>query len=456
MTTLAARKVAELAAKLAALDADLAGWLAASERSSELEKHHTQVRRLASMFERLRARVAKTLSREDAVLERGREVEDALIGLHVAWDFFRSKLALHQASPYRDVLEAADELAWQCYRPVRDAAVRAGTVTRAALREPPLTFFADETSPFVLQRGAPPDDPTGALTALRQCITAMPIPLIGVPWYQLRHLPDALVVCHEVGHAIENDLELERRTGALVDGVTGVPGERRALWRQWRHEVFADVFGAVVAGPAFAWSMHDFLAESPGVIEAERRGPDDDYPTCTLRVLVIAEVLRLRGFAKDADGVEEAWRSVYARHAMDRFETDAPEIARALLEGPYPELGAGARLDDAIGFTAHEHAAALEDAKLVAKRIAPLGNGARTLYAAAALAFQADPAAVDAARQQVVLKRILASREPGVRGPAEAADAKEKRAAADEDAADALVATLAAIGKGAGTPPRGG
>jgi hypothetical protein len=64
----------------------------------------------------------------------------------------------------------------------------------------------------------------------------VPFPVIGVPWYQMAHLPDMVSICHEIGHVVEDDL-------ALTDNLQRVVGEgvgpaRKAYWCAWQRELF--------------------------------------------------------------------------------------------------------------------------------------------------------------------------------------------------------------------------
>ena len=92
--------------------------------------------------------------------------------------------------------------------------------------------------------------------ASRALAQRLPVPVVGVPWFQLYHLPDALVIGHEVGHLVERDTGLTATIQELVErAVTEArmdPG-CVAAWRGWAAEAFADVYGTLGrARPSYA------------------------------------------------------------------------------------------------------------------------------------------------------------------------------------------------------------
>jgi hypothetical protein len=128
-----------------------------------------------------------------------------------------------------------------------------------------------------------------------------PFPTIGILWYQVFHLPDAIVIGHEVGHAVEIDCELTEPLQQCVERV--VAPTRRPAWQAWRREVFADLWGGFSAGPAFAGSLMDFLVGSPDAIAGERVVNSDyaDYPPRTLRILINLALLAESGYEDEAE-----------------------------------------------------------------------------------------------------------------------------------------------------------
>src|SRR5215472_7235767 len=120
--SLPSRRRAEIDAKLRSLDAELCHWKKLTEREDlGLRRHHSQVRRLAAVFDGLTESARKNveaLSAESAiVLERAESVENDILAVHAIWEVFRSKLVLREDAMFRNMLAACDDLTWECYGP---------------------------------------------------------------------------------------------------------------------------------------------------------------------------------------------------------------------------------------------------------------------------------------------------------------------------------------------------
>jgi hypothetical protein len=403
--SLAARKAVELDNKLASLDAEMRHWEWEASGGRRLEKHHTQVHAvaggLAVPVAALRARLAEL----DGVASLGRagEIEAMILELHRIWDVFRGKLARRYVEHFAGYLSGADELAYRCYRPAE---------LRGAPREPPLVFFGGDLSPLTRLRGARPD-----------ALERLPVALIGLPWFQVEHLPDVPIVAHEVGHDVEADLALGPALDAAVDGAlvhAGAPVVHRRAWATWRREAFADVFGTLALGPAFTRTLIDFLAAEPRTIAGQWQTDPAwwSHPPSTLRVLVSAAALELMGdgaYAAEAGALRSFWSSAYPTHAMACFEPDVPMVAAALVNGPYAALENG-RLTDLLTFAPASQERAERIARDALKRVSGESTDARELVAAARLAFDAAPRAFRAAEVSPrLLRRIRESQTVGTR-----------------------------------------
>jgi hypothetical protein len=473
VTGLAERKRAELRAKLATIELELGRWLAESapakpgEAPGTLEKHRTQIVRVAGELTVLAGLIDEALDadvKEGRLLDTWMEIEGMVLDAHQLWDFFRGKLALRYVGWLRPYLVAADELAWACYRPAQAAGTGPHHLAADEVREPPLTFFSSEGSPFALPRGRSYEGPAGAgvlrSAELRDALKSLPVPVIGVPWYQARHGPDALMLCHETGHHVEDDLRLtatlRRLLGAALDGAAVPPGRREA-WQAWLGEVFADLWGVLATGPAFAGALIDFLAADPGTIAAERiTGPRwGRYPSTYLRALLCFEALDLTGFAQQASAARAGWMARQPSNAMAEFEQDTRIVVEALLEGPYPEFG-GVPLAAVLRFDHLADSANIDAERLLTRGYAPQSSDPRALFAAGALAFAKDPEAyarLDAAER--VVAQVVASQEAGTRfrGGGDQAPAPDTLASRDALAADRLFQMLRRRAEARRQPP---
>jgi hypothetical protein len=446
---LPARKAIELRRKLACLGNEFDCWCQQSKANTPFEKHHSQIRRITTQLTEFQASLDKEIetlaTQGDALLAQCQRLEQRILELHRIWEFFRGKLALRGLPWFHDYLAAADEFCWACYRPARERAVAAKHVAAEDVKQPPLVFFSGASSPLARARNAyyeaeavPGEElQTPAFVA---ALKALPVPVISIPWFQLAHLPDALILGHEVGHLVEDDLRLTDRLGALLKGVFApkIPELRQVAWRAWLGEVFADLYGTVAAGPAFVSALIDFVALDEATVGAERQAAPSwkAYPPTALRILIGVEALKQIDFPKESAELKTIWTATYKKHAMPEFESDVQGVVKALLDGPYPELG-GVGLATTLSFSAQDQAKAVRDAeKKILKERMPEANEVRCLFAAARLAFALAPETYgEPLTQERVLKKVLAIQEVGVRGGVRGEGTKEAEALMEHDKA---------------------
>jgi hypothetical protein len=308
------------------------------------------VRRLARLREALDADIGALRLDSPTTIARGHALERDVLMLHNMWEFYRSRLAQRFVPWMKRFLDAADDYAWACLQPVIAAAVTAKHVTAASVREPPLTFLNGEWSPFASTRGTALMSETFAPSDLeRQAfireVKSLPLSVLGLPWYQLSHLPDVLILAHETGHVVEDDLKLTESLGRVLDetiAARGIPAHRASGWRAWLGEAFADTFGTVAGGRGFGCALADFVTLDVKAVRAEALAFPNwgVYPTTDLRLRLSAGGLTSLG---DADGAREITERAVALmdgHApMAAFHDDCAVIARAWLETPLDALG---------------------------------------------------------------------------------------------------------------------
>jgi hypothetical protein len=438
--TLSARKRFELSEKRASLEREFENWRCASERGKYLEKHHTQIRAVTNTLGRLNQDIT-IASDEDpdgsGILALALQTEVSILAVHRLWEFFRAKLAIRYVPWFEPYLRAADELAWSCYQPVQAVA------GDEAAKEPPLVFFNGGASPFTMPRGTGydaevvPGEPLGAV-GLERALRTLPIPVIGVPWFQIEHVPDALVIGHEVGHDVEQDLGLGQTLAELIKAAEVGP-QRLEAWLAWRSEVFADIYGTLATGPAFVGALVDFLADAESAVTGERQQPGTWgwYPSRTLRVLICAATLDRLEMCGEADELRELWLATYPTHAMPEFEDDVPKVVEAVVSGAYPQLSDGP-LTTLLTFTPEMQEVAETTATKLLKGQEPEGD-VRTTFAAARIAYEEDR---DRYRQRNtathVLKIVRKVQAAGTRGKGDSGPSQEERDARDRDAAASL------------------
>ena len=388
----AARTAAELRAKLASLAAELTAWKdATAAAGGPLWRHHTQIQALAGTFGEASAEVARQLADAEtglAVLERASAIDSQIMDLHRLWDFFRSKFALRYVPWLAAPLMAADDLAWACYSPAQRF------IAADRRREPPLVYFTGGTSPFLLPRGTPylvDSLPDGSLreAEFAEAVRLIPVAVIGLPWFGVDHLPDAPLIGHEAGHAVDQDLGLAARVRTLIKGA--VPESRREAWAAWSREVFADIYGALCCGSGFAQAMAAVLAADPQDVAGETRAPGywGSYPTRTLRVLLVSAVLAKFAEPGSPQPVAENWLQTYEQRPFQDYEPDAARVADAVIDGPYDELN-GAGLTAVMPYTSADERTAARIANRMLGGLAIDTGGVRHIMAAARLAYDQD------------------------------------------------------------------
>lgn len=425
---IASHKLHELRQRLASLEEEFKSWTQLSAVKGSFEKHHTQIRRLASHLAGSCEELAESLKRLEAeadTLAQGQALQKEILAVHRIWDFFRSKLALRGIERFGTYLKAADELAWECYLPAVQKIERRHIPTEE-LKPPPLVFFNGGANPYSMARQLPfwpervqRDEITQA--KFLNLLDSLPVPLIGIPWFQVQHLPDALSIGHEVGHIVLSDLRLTARLKALLKaGMESgqVPVERRDAWGAWLNEIFADLYGTLAAGPAFVESLINNLAVEKSTVTGERRTRSfwGKYPPTFLRVLLNLEALKAENFCGESERLKRYWENTYDAHAMKAFEPDVPFVVEALLRTPYPEFG-GARLTDVISFSTDQFDSARADCvRLLAGESPAAAPDIRTIFAAALLAFSSDPVRYDKHRaHQLALDLIIERIQTGTR-----------------------------------------
>jgi hypothetical protein len=356
--TLALRRE-ELARRVEGLPTEVDGWRQRSEQQLDMNAHFSQIQALEILVAALVARQRELLVQLDpqgdpegfrtVALDLVREI----IRSQKVWDFFRDKLELRFAPDFKDVLWVADTVAWDCYRPVMDRAVQAGILPAAQVREPPLTYLTAEFSPATWVRGSRPNDGRDYHLGTSR----LPIPVIEIPWDHIGNLWELVSLQHEVGHDLEADLKL--RPALLLSLRTvlsdaGVPQERVKVWASWEGEIFADLIGLQLGGPAFAHGlMHLLLLPA---LQVTTYNAEDPHPTHYVRILMNAAYMRELVPGNDvlleqAKILETTWLAQYGGVAgFQSFAADFPHVFRALMETPMSALK-GQRVRDLVPYT---------------------------------------------------------------------------------------------------------
>ncbi|WP_437586022.1 hypothetical protein [Sorangium sp. So ce1000] len=237
-------------------------------------------------------------------------------------------------------------------------------------------------------------------------------------------------LAHEIGHdflasvaglepALRRELGLpdggeQLRPPASNGDRAGAP-ELRRLFGAWFEEIFCDVFGTLMFGPAYVLTMSElfFQEDEPVASLAVQTDPTgtryDAHPPPHLRVLIGCMVLDRGGLHEDARALREAWARRHAEVSLDDllvpargtwrpfplspFAGMAAWIVERLYAGPLTSLsGFGLQDISGLDYGPHERqeASRARDA-LLAGRV-PAVRDARALLAGAVLAAHQAPA----------------------------------------------------------------
>lgn len=426
------RKKKEICQKTTALRAELDFWKDRSKNEdAPLKKHHTQIQAIDAHLEQwhqiIVLNVKQSLRETGAkFFESIQNAERLMLSEHRIWEYFRVKLAQRNDENFKDYLAVADEFAWACYQLVQRTVY--SDPVNAARKEPPLVFFNGGTSPFSVSRGksyeaeAVPGERLSSKDA--GIINQLPIPVVGVPWTQIKHLPDAVVIGHEVGHIVEDDFQLTERLGELFsEALKEAPKgeERRKAWGDWQGEIFADVYGCLAAGPAFAGALIDFLARDFQSVSTETRQAGDwgDYPTTYLRIKIVLETLTRLGFDHELDDYRTVWETFTSSMAPG-FTSDIPFIVDKLLHSKLIKSD-GADVEDKslvsiFAFARKEQNQVDKTLENLRLNVGLVSQNVRVLLATARMAFEKGPEEYENRDYgATLLQRCVASIEPDIR-----------------------------------------
>lgn len=357
-------KVLGLAARLrrlARIDHAVLGLRPQDVRHAPSRAHFAAANaRLARVEARIRSRFADVRAAVDrAPLERvlvdvalvERELDRArrLFGM-----FF--EVFAQRGTSFGPALAAHDAIAHDCYQAIREAAPR---VFSGALLKP-VSYMEHGYSPATMRRGV----------ALNRLLgEPNPFPLIRIPWD--RDQPWQAVFVHEVAHNLQADLGIwQENRQAVVKRLLGQIGQPfiASVYGRWHKEIWADLAAILLAGPAAAWGMAEFLAHPAPRTMTYR--PGGAHPTAFLRVHILAEMLDRMGFARDARSLLRVWRTLYRPERGHRMPGGLLRGARRAIHEVVDETMFQTRRNlaqravaDIIPFTRDDQAAILRGAR---------------------------------------------------------------------------------------------
>lgn len=275
----------------------------------------------------------------------------AVRAIEKVWDFYFELFGQRQSQPYADWLLGCDRIAADCYQ----AAWLGVGVAKSVPAPPPFSYMRTGFSPATYRRGI-------RLTALGKQMN--PFPLVQLPYHRLVNPWTLGAVLHEVSHNLQSDLGLNRavpRAIALALLKRGLGPAVAKVWARWNREIYADLSGLLLGGPAVVGSLFDVIGRSRESVMAFN--PLGVHPTPYLRAYLSLELLRRMGFTAEAAGYRRLWSRMYpdprGGSIPPRVLQTAAEAIGAVVDAlcyrPFAELG-GKRLAAVQVFGAKEQA----------------------------------------------------------------------------------------------------
>jgi hypothetical protein len=260
---------------------------------------------------------------------------EAVRAVEKVWDFFFELFGQRQAQPYADWLLGCDRVAADCYQ-----AAYLGVGERKSIpAPPPFSYMRTGFSPATFRRGI-------KLTALGKQVN--PFPLVQLPYHRLVNPWTLGAVLHEVSHNLQSDLGLAKAVPRAMGRALlklGVGPQVAGVWVQWNREIYADMSGLLLGGPAVVGSLFDIIGRSRGSVLSFN--PAGVHPTPYLRAFLSIELLRRMGFAAEAEGYRRLWVRMYPDPRGGSIPARLLETAGdavgcvvdAICYRPFPELG---------------------------------------------------------------------------------------------------------------------
>ncbi len=250
------------------------------------------------------------------------------------WDFYFELFGQRQTR-FGNWLVGADRIAMDCYQ-----VIYMGLGTAKSIPAPaPFSYMETGFSPASFRRGIP-------LTRLGKQIN--PFPLIQLPYHRLVNPWTLGAILHEVSHALQTDLNLRQTLPRAIASRLLKAGTSRAVakvWTRWHSEIFADLSGLLLGGPAMVPSLMDIAGRSAN--QTLHFSGSDVHPTPYLRVFINTELLRRMGFTATADRYDQLWQRLYPSAKAGNIPTELLRtfskakqlVVDTVCFTPYAELG---------------------------------------------------------------------------------------------------------------------
>lgn len=323
-----------------------------------------------------------------AFLESKEAAHNAVLAVEKVWDFYFELFGQRQ-SEYADWLLSCDRIALDCYQ---TAYLNVGVVKHVPAPGP-FAYMRTGFSPSTFRRGI-------TLRALGKQIN--PFPLIQLPYHRLVNPWTLGAILHEVSHNFQNELGIQdavpERTYEAARR-SGASEQTAQTWAHWNREMYADLNGLLLGGPAVIESLMDVVARSRR--ETMTFQPQAPHPTPFLRTLISAALLKKMGMPRQAERYRQAWMLLYPqRHSnipedlLRTFSAVCDAVLNAVCFTSYPQLG-GKSLAEVFPFQARAIEMMSDAAVRLASGTDPGVLPARYMIGAARMAFDRKLASPD-------------------------------------------------------------
>lgn len=330
----------------------------------------TQIQTVTKWYEYVLEQVLARLDHAAALHEqaRGRECVAVLADLEhrlieqneQTLGFFFRCLAQHASHEYHQKLGAIDAILRSLYLPIAKAAHQRGLLSREALSLTPLAFVTDDAESIHSWRHH-------EMTASR-CGRQLPLSLVAVPRRRLAEPWNLVDLAFEVGHCVQDDLQLSWEVAARlqIDAATGgtnssIGIRSTPLWARWSNCVFADVFATIKLGPAYLSGTIEKWGASPATVAMV--SPVSEAPPPLIRWQVMIQTLHLLNFADVANQWDQSLRQTFGDFerygaslgaAWGRWTMDCRAVAQVIAFTPLTSLGLARLVDVAEPFLASD------------------------------------------------------------------------------------------------------
>lgn len=295
------------AGELEQLNQSICDWIQAQraadvdEHDQYMGRHKTQLEAIESVLLDALTCMANSIGPESLrvksevglFFDRCRDVDMATLWLQRVWEFFKEKFDQRKDDQRKDqLLKAADEVVWSCYRQV----LSHPNVIQAGIKPgpTPLPYIEAWYSPAARHsdkplRGDLELKVPGMDEELASFLAGLPIPLLRLPPWCVDAPWWLVYIAHEIGHLVQHDLKLVgyfRQGMEAVASNNGLSKDEQERWGRWGKEIFADVFSVMLMGPWALWGIVE--VEWTALPRMSRRRPT--YPAPLVRLALMSHL----------------------------------------------------------------------------------------------------------------------------------------------------------------------